>query len=116
MRMGTRSVLFGAHMFCIHPFVIARAWYKLWGFRTIRDPYIGDISLRNWRLWVVFAIHDLGYWGCRDMDDAEGEDHPRWAAARARRWWGDPWFSFCFYHSRFLARTDNAEISVLAIA
>ena len=47
MKIGTKSVLFGAHCFFLHPFFVAVAWWKLYGFPV--DP----------RLWVAFFVHDL---------------------------------------------------------
>lgn len=131
-RVGTRSVLFGAHAFWLHPWFVAAAWGRLYGFP--RDP----------RLWVAFFVHDLGYWGKKKMDDAEGERHP-WTGAqlmargfdrptRFARWFdrrwnvGPPpydaapfavpttWFEFCYYHSRFLAKRDRRPISRLCVA
>ncbi len=68
--IGTRSVLFGAHCFFIHPWFVAAAWTRLYGFPT------------DFRLWVAFVLHDLGYlfqW-CPNIDGEEGERHPQWAA------------------------------------
>jgi hypothetical protein len=42
MRVGTKSVLFGAHCFFIHPFFVAVGWWIAWGFPW--DP----------RLWAAF--------------------------------------------------------------
>ena len=63
MRVGTRSVLFGAHALWLHPFFVAAAWSRLYGF-----PF--DV-----RLCASFWLHDIGYIGCRDMDGADGERH-----------------------------------------
>ena len=49
MRVGTKSVLFGVHAVWIHPFFVAWAWWKLFGF-----PW-------DFRLWVAFFVHDAGY-------------------------------------------------------
>lgn len=68
MNIGTKSVLFGAHAFYLHPWFVAWAWMRLYGFPW--DP----------RLWVAFFVHDLGYWGKRNMDGDEGERHPEWGA------------------------------------
>lgn len=68
MTVGTRSVLFGAHQFLIHPLFVAAAWTKLYGFPT--DP----------RLWVAFYVHDLGYLGKPNMDGPEGETHVEFGA------------------------------------
>ena len=61
MNVGTRSLLFGVHQFAIHPWFVAAAWWRLYGFPF--DP----------RLWVAFFVHDLGYWGKPNMDGAEGD-------------------------------------------
>jgi len=64
MKVGTKSVLFGAHCFFLHPWFVAAAWWKLYGF-----PF-------DLRLWVAFFCHDLGYLGKPNMDGPEGETHP----------------------------------------
>lgn len=136
MKIGTKSVLYGAHCFFIHPFFVARAWWRLYGFPY--DP----------RLWVAFFVHDLGYWGKPNMDGPEGEDHVRfgakithrlfdwdnWDATWFARWigrvidWlvrapftpyqGEPgnWYSFCFYHSRYMAKRYGIPPSKLCYA
>jgi hypothetical protein len=63
MKVGTKSVLFGAHCFFLHPIFVAIAWIKLYGFPF--DP----------RIWIAFFVHDLGYWGKPNMDGPEGETH-----------------------------------------
>lgn len=63
MKVGTKSVLFGAHCFLLHPFFVAIAWIKLYGF-----PF-------DLRIWIAFFVHDLGYWGKPNMDGPEGETH-----------------------------------------
>lgn len=68
LEIGTRSLLFGAHQFLIHPWFVAEAWRRLFGFPW--DP----------RLWVLFFVHDLGYLGKPNMDGPEGEQHPRLGA------------------------------------
>lgn len=73
MNIGTKSVLFGAHQFLIHPLFVALAWWRLYGFPW--DP----------RLWVAFFVHDLGYWGKPNMDGEEGEQHPM-LGARIMGW------------------------------
>ena len=40
MRVGTKSVIFGVHSILVHPFFVAYAWSRLFGFPW--DP----------RLWV----------------------------------------------------------------
>jgi len=103
MRLGTKSVLFGAHQFAIHPWFVAAAWWKLYGFPW--DP----------RLWVAFFVHDLGYLGKPNMDGPEGELHP-YFGARVMLLFGRRWFDFCLYHSRFLAKQHGRNPSLLCIA
>jgi hypothetical protein len=117
--VGTKSVLFGAHCFFLHPWFVAYAWWKLYGFPF--DP----------RLWVAFFVHDLGYWGCPNMDGPEGELHPYWGAnimhrlfdKKGKSWSVDDadeddntWYNFTLYHSRFLAKKNNAQYSQLCVA
>ena len=68
MRVGTKSVLFGAHCFLLHGFFVAKGWSSLYGFP--RDP----------RLWLAFFVHDVGYLGCRDVEGPEGEEHVQFGA------------------------------------
>lgn len=63
MKVGTKSLLFGAHNIFIHPFLVFIAWWRLYGFPA--DP----------RLWVAFIVHDWGYLGKPNMDGPEGETH-----------------------------------------
>lgn len=139
MTIGTRSVLYGAHCFFIHPFFVAWAWWKLYGFPW--DP----------RLWVVFFVHDLGYLGLPNIDGPEGKDHvflgakiagifddrfpanrfflggriagyfnarfprlrPRWMP----RWGaGSTWYTLSFYHSRTISERYCVEPSLLCYA
>lgn len=125
MNIGTKSVLYGAHCFFVHPFFVAAAWWKLYGFPW--DP----------RLWVAFFVHDLGYWGKPNMDGEEGEMHPEWGArvmaALFDRWgypgrgrttlpdgtatpWLGPWGRFTYFHSRFLSKRFGAPFSRLCVA
>ncbi|MEA4975700.1 MAG: hypothetical protein VB046_08200 [Paludibacter sp.] len=63
MKVGTKSVLFGAHCFFVHPVFVAIAWIKLFGWPW--DP----------RIWIAFFVHDLGYFGKADIDGKEGKNH-----------------------------------------
>lgn len=133
LKLGTKSVLFGAHAFWLHPWFVAASWWKLYGFPW--DP----------RLWVAFWVHDLGYWGKESMDDPEGELHPLWGA-RVMTWLFDrksklkvmpirhdhqdqygnprmwlierfgPWGRFVLFHSRYLAKRHRAKFSRLCVA
>lgn len=124
MKLGTKSVLYGYHCVALHWFFCLLGWISLYGFRRV---WIGEqtiacyhrpvyASLRNPRVWIAFLIHDLGYWGSPNMDGAEGETHPEWAARKMRAWFGEPWGTFCLYHSRFYAKRDGAPVSALCYA
>ena len=126
MKVGTKSVLFGAHCFFIHPWFVALAWWKLYGFPF--DP----------RLWVAFFVHDLGYWGKPNMDGMEGESHPEFGANVMHLlfdrsifgreyanllasefdmpFYDTKWRDFTYYHSRFLAKRDGRSFSRLCVA
>jgi len=110
LKVGTKSVLFGAHCFFIHPFFVALAWWRLYGFPW--DP----------RLWVAFFVHDLGYWGKPNMDGEEGEMHPWWGATFMARLVDrrttnlGTWGEFVLLHSRFLAKRYGLRPSKLCAA
>lgn len=144
MTVGTKSILFGAHQFMIHPWFVAWAWWKLFGFPW--DP----------RLWIAFFIHDLGYWGKPNMDGPDGEKHVQWAARVMSRWFDDlnpkdslfrpyvnpyvipsaqlwvmlnleesttgrleyfgKWGQLCLLHSRFYAKKLDVNFSKLCVA
>lgn len=123
MNIGTKSVLFGAHQFLIHPWFVAWAWWKLYGFPW--DP----------RLWVAFFVHDLGYFGKPNMDGPEGERHVEFGATLMHRlfdWprivrvplphggykreWNYRWLHFCLLHSRFYAKRLHLPPSKLCAA
>jgi len=104
MRIGTKSILFGAHQFIIHPIFVFLAWRQLYGFPT--DP----------RLWLAFILHDLGYFGLPNMDGPEGETHVEWAANLMGKWFGLEWYELCLYHSRFYAKKHHKPVSRLCLA
>lgn len=133
MKIGTRSLLFGAHHFLIHPWFVAEAWRRLFGFPW--DP----------RLWVLFFVHDWGYWGKPNMDGPEGEEHPflgarlmavfdghwpighyfavgyngsvaaLWECEGGRRLMGR-WARLALYHSRFLSKQHRQPVSKFCYA
>jgi hypothetical protein len=109
MRVGTKSVLFGYHAFWLHPFFVAEAWRRIYGFPW--DP----------RLWAAFFLHDAGYLGKRNMDGPEGKSHP-FAGAALMHFLFDAspesfkWHDFCLFHSRSLARTYFKPFSTLCHA
>lgn len=108
MNVGTKSVLFGVHQFLWHPLTVALAFCRT------------HSRLPTWWEAVGIACHDLGYWGCTDMDGDSGVHHPRAGAAlayhlicwlSARRAY-DVYF-FCLYHSSTFARENGAKTSEL---
>lgn len=104
MRAGTKSVLFGAHQFAIHPWFVAAAWWRLYGFPS--DP----------RLWVAFFVHDLGYLGKPNMDGPEGETHPELGARIMGALFGAEWRDFTLLHSRFYSKRLGRPFSRLCVA
>ena len=104
MKIGTKSVLFGAHCFFLHPWFVAWAWWKLYGFPC--DP----------RLWVAFFVHDLGYLGKPNMDGDEGEQHPTFGARIMGVLFGQEWHDFTLLHSRYFAKKIGRQPSRLCIA
>lgn len=103
-KMGTRTLLYGVHAFWLHPFVVALAWARLYGF-----PW-------DFRLWVAFIVHDWGYWGLSSLDDEEGQRHPVLGARIMEDLFGVEWGNFTLRHSRFLARSLGVEPSRLCNA
>jgi hypothetical protein len=126
MKVGTKSVLFGVHAFWWHPIVVAISWVKLYDFPW--DP----------RIWIAFFVHDLGYFGCPNMDGEEGEKHPEFGAKIMhvfdkwkvtctntrigsfvevkREFRSFKWHDFSLYHSRFYAKKAGAFPSKLCFA
>lgn len=64
MKIGTKSLLFGCHQFIWHPITVALAYRKL--FRCWPD-FVG---------WLCIIFHDVGYWGCAEIDGPQGKLHP----------------------------------------
>lgn len=131
MKIGTKSVLYGAHCFLFHWIFVAMGWWKLYGLRRVEIgkkvvhaegiPHgIGlhvYASILNYKLWVAFFVHDLGYIGKSDMDgETEGETHPEWACQKMNQWFGAPWGQFVLTHSRFYAKKMKLPVSPLCYA
>lgn len=114
MKIGTKSLLFGAHQFLIHPVFVFIAWWKLFEFP------------KDFRLWIAFVIHDWGYWQKPNMDGPEGDEHV-WGGARLMGrfdysyWYGhgatEPyWFNLSAFHSRTIAKRFKVKPSRLCYA
>jgi hypothetical protein len=97
-------VLFGAHALWLHPWFVAAAWWRLYGFPV--DP----------RLYAAFWLHDIGYLGCSDMDGPDGESHVELGARVMQVLFGREWGDFCRRHSRYWVKTHGGELSALAAA
>src|SRR6266498_3295724 len=82
MQVGTRSVLFGAQAFWLHPLLVGISWVRLYGWPW--DP----------RLWIAFLVHDLGYIGSASLEDERGERHVELGAAIMRFLFGEFWGNF----------------------
>jgi len=104
LKLGTKSLLFGAHQFLIHPVMVACGWYKLYGFP------------KDYRLWLAFILHDIGYIGCETMDGDDGKKHTRLGADIMGDLFGKDWHELCLYHSRFCAEMCNSKPSKLCFA
>jgi hypothetical protein len=104
MKIGTKSLLFGAHQFILHPFLVFIGWCVLYGFPF--DP----------RVWFCIVVHDWGYFGSPNMDGKEGEKHPYAGASIAGALFGRRWYDFCVGHSRHLAKSEGLEVSKLCYA
>src|SRR5260370_37355567 len=97
MRVGTKSVLFGAHCFFIHPFFVAFGWWALGQFPW--DP----------RLWAAFFLHGLGYLFMPNMDGPDGEGHVH-VGARIMGWLFGGWCAdFTLRHSRYWAKRNGVR-------
>jgi hypothetical protein len=82
MTVGTRSVIFGVHSLFVHPFFVAAGWWKLYGFP------------RDVRLWLSFALHDIGYVGRSFMEGPEAEAHVELGARIMGKLFGRDWAEF----------------------
>ena len=89
MKVGTKSLLGGAHCFLVHPVMVLLAWRRLFG--TPWDP----------RIWCACLLHDIGYFGRDEMDGPNGEEHVI-LGARIMGWlFGPEWADQCYCHSRY---------------
>ena len=104
MRVGTKSVIFGVHAILVHPFFVAYAWSRLFGFPW--DP----------RLWLAFLVHDVGYVGKVNMEGSEGQQHVV-LGGRIMGWLcGLEWRDFVLGHSRHWAERVGKKYSKLCLA
>jgi len=97
-------VLFGVHAVWIHPFFVAWGWWKLFGF-----PW-------DLKLWLAFALHDVGYIFCPNMDGSEGEEHVVLGGLIMGWLFGPEWRDFTLCHSRHWAKRVGKRYSRLCLA
>jgi hypothetical protein len=109
MKVGTKSLLFGVHAFWWHPIVVFLAWCKLYKKLPTFPQLLGII------------LHDIGYWGCTDMDGQCGKSHPYKGAAVVEKiitkLYGEKAatkaFLFTAFHSASYAKAYEATPSAL---
>ncbi len=99
MKIGTKTLLFGAHNVLIHPIMLAIAWTRLYGFKTL-----------NIKLLVAFFVHDLGYFGRSDIDGPSGDRHPELGAKIMGFLFGPEWAEFTLFHSRSYAQKAGKPV------
>lgn len=104
MKLGTKSLLFGAHCAIIHPFFVAWGWKCLFGFPW--DP----------RIWFACFLHDIGYIGRAAMDSPTGEEHVVLGARIMGLLFGTEWARECYCHSRYWSQRMGLPVSRLCLA
>ena len=104
MKVGTKSVIFGVHSILIHPFFVAWAWWKLFGFPW--DP----------RLCVAFFVHDLGYLAKPNVEGRQGQEHVVLGGRIMGSLFGPEWQDFVVCHSRYWAKRVGKKFSQLCVA
>ena len=104
MKLGTKSLLWGAHAVFLHPFQVGWGWRQLWKF-----PW-------DARLWVCFFFHDAGYIDRDQMDGDGSEAHVILGAEIVRSFCGPEYADECYRHSREWCRQTGQPISRLCLA
>ena len=104
MKLGTKSLLWGAHAFFLHPLQVGWGWRYLWGF-----PW-------DARLWIAFIFHDVGYIQRDQMDGKGSEEHVTLGAEIVRSICGPAYADECYRHSREWCRRRGQPVSRLCLA
>lgn len=107
MKLGTKSLLFGAHQLVLHPIFVLWGWIKLYGWGTITP-----------RILLAIIIHDWWYWGEESMDGG-GKYHPIEAALWVSDHLGTKWDDIAdeiLLHSRHLSKELKVQPSRLCWA
>jgi len=100
MKLGTRSLLFGAH-YPLHAAEVAIAWRWLYG------------QWPTWREAAAILVHDVGYFGCETMDGPDGSCHPELGARIADRLLGPEYGALVRGHSQSYAAKLGIPVSRL---
>lgn len=103
MRIGVKSLLFGAHQFIYHPLLVFLAWIKLYG-------------LPNYKETICIIIHDWGYYKCYILDGEDDFKHSKIGANIALRLFGVNEYFLCLLHSRSYANFVKMPVSKLCYA
>lgn len=104
MRAGTKTLLFGNHHLILHPVLVTIAWVRIYK------------QFPSFKELVCIIVHDWGYWGKRDVDGPDGEQHPAFGARLTCRLFGDKCWQTCAGHSRFYAHQMRIPVSRLCLA
>lgn len=103
MKVGTKSLLFGAH-WPPHTIAVALAWRWLYG------------KWPTWREFAAICLHDVGYFGCSDMDGEEGTTHPDLGATIADKLLHWRYGNLIRGHSKGYAKGEMKPLSKLYAA
>ena len=103
MSAGTKSLLFGAHQFVLHPLLVWLAWRRLYG-------------RAGWRVAVAIVVHDWGYWGRSSIEGPDALAHSEVGAAIAGRLLGQEYADLVRWHSRGYAAACGRQPSRLCWA
>lgn len=103
MKIGLKTLLFGAHQFIYHPILVYLAWTELFGKPDFKEC-------------ICILIHDLGYWNCKTIEGIDGENHSELGAKIAYWLFGSRYRELVLYHSRTYAAKDNITPSKLCYA
>lgn len=96
--VGTLSLLIGAH-WPPHIAMVILAWRWLYG------------TWPTWREAIAICLHDVGYWGCEQMDGEDGTRHPELGARIARRLLGEGYDDLIRGHSKGYADIVGLPLS-----
>ncbi len=104
MRVGTKSVLYGAHALYLHPIAVLVAYSRLYAIPG--DP----------RLLLGILTHDVGYWGMDRVEGEGSENHVELGGRIMDRLCGQPWGDHVRRHSRSWCDLHGQRYSRLCVA